>query len=212
MYVSELWRYPVKSLRGVRLDVAEVTLDGIACDRQIVVVSESRQRVITARTHYRLLGLQGSLGSDRAVLVNGVPWDSPEARQMVSEAACEPVRLVETSSPQRFDILPLLVTTDGAVKAMGVDGRRFRPNIVIGAVDGLTEREWPGKRLVIGEVEIDMRQLRDRCVMTTYDPDSLEQDVKVLKKIVREREGHFGLDSAVIKSGVIREGDEVRVL
>jgi hypothetical protein len=31
------------------------------------------------------------------------------------------------------DVLPLLVATDGAIKAFGYDGRRLRPNLVIAA-------------------------------------------------------------------------------
>jgi uncharacterized protein YcbX len=46
------------------------------------------------------------------------------------------------------------VATDGAIQALGVDGWRLRPNIVVGGVDGLAEREWPGRRLRIGEVVI----------------------------------------------------------
>jgi len=44
----------------------------------------------------------------------------------------------------RFDVPPLLVATDGASAVFGHDPRRLRPNIVIGGVDGLSEREWPG--------------------------------------------------------------------
>ena len=76
----------------------------------------------------------------------------------------------------RFDVLPLLVATDGAIAAFGRDRRRLRPNLVIGGVPGLDERRWPGRRLRIGDVVIEVDSLRGRCVMTTVDPDSLEQD------------------------------------
>ncbi len=48
MYVQELWRYPVKSMRGEQL--AEATMDstGIKGDRNIIVVSEALSRIITA--------------------------------------------------------------------------------------------------------------------------------------------------------------------
>lgn len=109
-------------------------------------------------------------------------------------------------------MLPLLVATDGAIAALGEDGRRLRPNVVIGGVDGLVERDWPGRRLRLGEAEIDVAQLRARCVMTTYDPDTQEQDPEVLRRIVRDFDGRIALDCAVIRPGRIRVGDPVELL
>ena len=52
------------------------------------------------------------------------------------EAAVEPgARLERFDGPERFDILPLLVCTDGAVWLFGRDVRRLRPNLVIGGVE-----------------------------------------------------------------------------
>jgi len=41
----------------------------------------------------------------------------------------------------------MLVATDGRHRAFGYDGRRLRPNIGVGGVEGLAERDWPGKAL-----------------------------------------------------------------
>jgi uncharacterized protein YcbX len=210
MHVAEIWRYPVKSLRGELLQEAEVLQAGIRGDREIVVVSKSRQRVITSRTHHRLLGLQGGISSENGgATINGIAWESPEALALVEQAVGEPVRLVHVTGTERFDILPLLVATDGAIQAIGLDRRRFRPNILIGGVDGLAEREWEGKRIQVGEIEIHPAQLRARCVMTTYDPDTLEQDRNVLLRIVKEFDGTMALDCSVLKPGTIRVGDPV---
>ena len=54
-----------------------------------------------------------------------------------------------------------------------------------------------------------MAQLRMRCVMTTFDPDSLKQDLGVLRKIVRKAEGKLALDCAVANPGVLRVGDAI---
>ena len=213
MYVAELWRYPVKSLRGELLQEAEVLRTGIRGDREIVVVSKSRQRVITSRTHHRLLGLNGGISPEtHAATINGMPWESPGALALVEEAVGEPVQLVHVTGTERFDVLPLLVATDGAISTFGVDSRRFRPNILIGGVEGLMERQWEGKQIRIGQVEIHAAQLRARCVMTTYDPDTLEQDRNVLFRIVKELDGTMALDCSVLKPGAIRVGDAVTIL
>ena len=71
-------------------------------------------------------------------------WDSPEVAAEVADIAGPGAKLVRYDGIERFDVLPLLVATDGAIAAFGHDGRRLRPNIVIGGVEGLAEREWPG--------------------------------------------------------------------
>jgi uncharacterized protein YcbX len=157
MYVQELWRYPVKSMRGER--VLEATMDqtGIKGDRSIVVVSEVRDRIITARTHPGLLGLQASIAEDGRTLIEDHVWNSPPALAMTQKAAGEPVRLVEAGTrSERFDVLPLLVATDGAIRELDLDLRRLRPNIVIGGVSGQAERSWPGASLLSGSVVIDV--------------------------------------------------------
>ena len=211
MHVAELWRYPVKSLAGERLEQAEIRPDGMVGDR-LVQVYDARGHVVTARKHPDLLGHRGTLGPDGEPRIDGWPWASPEAAAAIAQAVGWKDRLERFTGEERFDILPLLVATDGAIAALGVDGRRLRPNIVVGGVDGLGEREWPGRRLRIGEVEIAVAQLRARCVMTTYDPDTQVQDPGVLRRIVREFGGTMALDCAVLAGGTVRLGDPVTLL
>lgn len=207
MHIAELWRYPVKSLAGEQIDVAEIHADGIAGDRRVLVYNEQTRRVITSRTHPKLLGLKASLRHDGKALVNGHPWNDSESEQAIITAAGPYARLAEWDGLERFDILPLLVVTDGAIKEFGYDHRRLRPNIVIGGVDGLAEREWAGRRMRIGKVLIEFAQLRERCVMTTYDPDTQEKDPAVLKHIVKKFDGTLALDTAVLQGGRIAVGD-----
>jgi uncharacterized protein YcbX len=211
MRVAELWRYPVKSLRGERLDRAEVSTNGIAGDR-VVHVRNARGRVVTARTHPRLLALHATLGADGEPLIDGRPWTAPESAAAVQAAAGAGATLARHDGPERFDVLPLLVATDGAIAALGVDGRRLRPNLVVAGVPGLLERRWPGRRLRIGEVVVALEKLRGRCVMTTYDPDTQVQDLTVLQRIVDDFDGHMALDSAVLAGGTIAVGDPVELL
>jgi uncharacterized protein YcbX len=212
MYIRELWRYPGKSMGGERLTEATLLRSGIQGDRNIVVVSHTRDRILTARTHPGLLGLQASVSPEGITLIDGHPWHSPEALALTRRAAGEAVRLVDAGEhSERFDVLPLLVATDGAIRELGMDLRRLRPNIVIGGVVGQAERTWPGSALRSGAVLIDVAQLRMRCVMTTFDPDTLEQDVGVLRKIVKQADGKLALDCAIAHPGVLREGDPIAV-
>jgi uncharacterized protein YcbX len=208
MHVAELWRYPVKSMAGERLESAQVSEDGIAGDRVVLPVGPDG-RVRTARNHPRLLGHRAVLGPDGEPRVDGLPWDDPEVAAWVEAAAGPGTHLLRHDGPERFDILPLLVATDGAIAAFGRDGRRLRPNLVIGGVPGLAERTWEGRVLSIGEVRVRTVDLRGRCVMTTYDPDTLAQDHRVLRDIVERFGGTMALNTEVLSGGLVRVGDPV---
>jgi uncharacterized protein len=212
MHVSEIWRYPVKSLKGERLTETEITPLGIPGDRQIAVIRTLNVRFLTSRSKPKLLGLQGSINANGIATINGHPWNSVEALQLVREAAGEPVALQQIPAPQAFDVLPLLIATDGAARYLNIDHRRLRPNILLADVPDLEERNWPGRTIAIGDVRIHAEKLRDRCVMTTFDPDTQAQDPSVLLRIVRELDGSTALDSSVITPGKIRVGDAAEIL
>jgi uncharacterized protein YcbX len=214
MRVAELWRYPVKSLRGERLRTADIGQDGVAGDR-LVHVREASGRVATSRFRPRLLGLQGSLGDDGEPLIDGVPWSSAAALEQVRAATTPGVELIRFAGGdhgQRHDVLPLTVLTTAMADAVGVDRRRFRPNLLIAGASGLEEVDWPGYGLRAGGVLIGVRNRRSRCVMTTFDPDSLEQDPTVLRRIVRSFGGEVALDCWVIEPGRVAEGDPVELV
>lgn len=212
MHVSEIWRYPVKSLKGERLQETEITKLGIPGDRQIAVIRTINGRFLTSRSRPKLLGLQGSINADGVATINGHCWNSPEALQLIREAAGEPVILQEVPAPQAFDVLPLLVATDGAARYLNIDHRRLRPNILLADVPDLEERKWPGHVIAIGDVRIHAEKLRDRCVMTTFDPDTQKQDPSVLHRIIYELDGSTALDSSVITPGKISVGDAAHII
>lgn len=198
-------------MAGERLDRATLGPLGLHGDR-VVQVYDARGRLVTARTYPQLLGLHATLGSGGEPLVDGWPWQSPQVQTRVEQIVGTGARLVRNEHEARFDILPLLVATDGAIAAFGRDARRLRPNLIVGGVDGLAERGWEGRVLEIGPVLIALADLRGRCVMTTFDPDTLVQDARVLKDIVRRFDGRLALNADVIQGGEIRVDIPVELL
>ena len=207
LHVAGLWRYPVKSLAGEALTVASLTPGGIPGDR--IVHVRGPEGVRTSRRHHRLLGLRGTLGPDSRPLIDGHPWDSPEALALVKNAAGHDAWLEADDGLERFDIEPLLVATDGAVAAFGRDIRRLRPNILVGGVEGMAETLWEHARLRIADAIVRLDLRRGRCPMTTVDPDTLERDPQVLRDIGRRFGGRLALDAHVERGGTVRTGDAV---
>jgi uncharacterized protein YcbX len=211
MHVAELWRYPVKGMRGESVAAVEVRADGVAGDR-LVQVRNGNAQIVTGRTRPAVLGLSATLADEGEALVDGNPWRSGEAAEAVRRAAGDGARLVEAPQELRFDDTPLLVATDGMVESFGIDRRRLRPNLVIVGVAGPAEREWPGRRLRIGDVVIGVEHLCERCVITTFDPDTIEQDPDVLRRINSELEGLLALNCTVDQPGRVTVGDAVELV
>lgn len=211
MHVLELWRYPVKSMAGERVSEASLGPLGISGDRDLVVVDHAG-RILTSRTKPRLLRMQATRNASGRIQVDGLDWEAPEVGERVRDAAGPTARLVPASGLDRFDVMPLMVTTDGAIEALGVDHRRLRPNLVIAGVPGLAEREWEGRFLAVGDAVVGLGDLRGRCIMTTWDPDTGAQDLGVLKRIRERFDGTFALNAWVARPGSIAVGSPVRVL
>ncbi len=209
MHVAELWRYSVKSLRGERLEHVDVLGDGLRGDRSTQVIDHKGARM-TGRTAKRLLGLQSGLDDRGEPTIDGHPWRSDEALDLVRDAAGPGAELAPLG--RHFDDRPILVVSDGAIDALGVDGRRLRPNILIEGVEGLEENRWVGRRLRLGHVELDVVDRCKRCVMTTIDPDSLAVDPGVLRRINESFEARMGVLCEVAIAGEVRVGDAVALL
>ncbi|MFP8878465.1 MAG: MOSC domain-containing protein, partial [Myxococcota bacterium] len=135
-----------------------------------------------------------------------------------------PPEILHFASPPGtyFDAFPLLVMTSTSLatlqsKAPGsrFDIRRFRPNFLIGGADDskpFPESEWCGKRLRMGDAEIEVVMDCPRCVMTTHGLDDLPKDPEIMRTLVREAGGNLGVYAKPIRAGRIQTGDAVELL
>ncbi|HEX2466633.1 MAG TPA: MOSC N-terminal beta barrel domain-containing protein [Solirubrobacterales bacterium] len=211
MKVAELWRYPVKALRGEQLERAELTEDGVRGDR-LLRIDDEKGRTITSRTARSLLSLSATIGDDGDPLIDLVPWREPASLDAVRDASGPGAQFARTNGGKRFDAAPILAVTDGGLAQLGVDRRRFRPNILLEGVDGPAERDWIGRRLRIGEALLFVREPCERCVVTTIDPDTLEVDPDVLRRTRLELGGIMGVYCDVLVGGEIGVGDPVELM
>jgi MOSC domain-containing protein len=223
--VADLVRFPVKSFGGERLRRGFVGPFGLLGDRRIAVVGEDGD-IGTARRAHRLLAYaahstereSGEGAQVRAPDGRTLAWDDPELARALSADLGRPVRLVR--SPASFhDAAPLHLVTDASLTAMEgwlggeVDRRRFRPNLVVELDDpeaSFAEAGWMGRRLALGDgLTVEVVSPTERCAITTFDPDTLERDTRVLAALARERENLFGVYARVLTPGWVAVGDPV---
>lgn len=212
LVVAELWRYPVKGLRGEALERLEIGADGIPGDRSLRVVDE--RGIVTGRRKQRMVGLAATLASDAEVLVDGHPWRSEEAADAIRAVAGAAARLSRAPGGHEYDSAPILLLSDGSITPLGAgtDRRRFRPNILISGAAGPVERGWVGKRIRIGELVLAVDEPCERCVITTIDPDTIAVDLEVLRRIRAELGGTIGVLCSVVEPATIAVGTPVELV
>lgn len=66
--VAELWRYPVKSFQGERVDQLQVGAGGAAGDRVLAVVDPAERKVLSAKRYAELLMASARLEGDEVIL------------------------------------------------------------------------------------------------------------------------------------------------
>jgi len=81
----------------------------------------------------------------------------------------------------------------GREAGLDLDRRRFRANIVVETERGETflEDGWVGRMLVFGDSDprpaVSVTMCDARCVMINLDPETGEQDARVMKTVVRSQ-------------------------
>lgn len=225
MKVAGLWRYPVKSMDGSRLDACAVTPEGIPGDRAWALVERATGKALSAKRHPKLLlcrarypeePAEGKVGPALMTLPGGesVRTDEPRAAALLS--AYLGVDCVPALAPGRhFDDRPLHLIADSTLRAfryrtfLDFDVLRFRPNVLIAVPgDAVAEKDWVGRRLRAGTVDIDIAKDTKRCVMTTLPQPGLTQARGILPAIVEEGAA-LGVYGGALAAGRIAVGDDV---
>lgn len=207
--VAAVWRHPVKSLQGERLDGALLGPAGLEGDRRWAVFAGGRE-ALTARQEHRLLAAAARW--DAGELVITLPDGSevrpgPERDARLSAWLGYPVRLGSAPAAEPFvDDSPVHLVS--AASAGEWDVRRFRPTL---ALDGGGEQGWEGSQVEVGEAVLAVDKPMVRCVMTTLAQPGLPTDRDVLRAIVRQRGGVLGVKARVVRPGYVSVGDAVSV-
>ena len=234
--VEAIFRYPVKSMAGERLDKARLGWYGIEGDRRLAFrrVDERSGRSgmpwLTASKLPELLLYMPESGGVNGTQQHAVRVRTPEGRVLpiFSEELAAEIEVrcgfrVEMMQLNHgiFDEASISVIACGTVneiaRVAGVqpDVRRFRPNVLIRLErpGGFQEDTWVSRQLWFGEgrdaaaVAVTMKDLR--CSMVNLDPDTASSAPEMMKTIVRANENHAGVYGTVIREGQLAIGQSV---
>jgi uncharacterized protein YcbX len=224
--VRHVRRYPVKSMMGEDLDVAELVDYGIAGDRIYAFINEKSPDKsfswMTARQANELLLYKPHLTSDAELEI-----EAPEGKSFVlSEGTMGDFLEEKYGYPltMRYDktgckdAKPISLIGMQSVESLSMETglklahERFRANIYADWDNRKPyfEDELVGKTLQIGQsASIRIVKKDTRCVIPTLDPKTSESSPIVLQKIQKNHGGYIGVYAVVEKIGPLRVGDEI---
>lgn len=231
--VRDVVRYPVKSMAGTPVRSGDLGWHGLAGDRRFAfrrVGDRSGFPWVNASRLPQLL-LYCPFGDDDSTgepLPTHVRTPSGHDLELGSESLRTEVATllgsdVELMSLRNgiFDDAPVSVITIATVAAiaseagMAVDVRRFRPNVVIdtGGAEPFQEDGWIGETLLFGDAEpraaLGLTATDVRCMMINLDPDTAEQDARMLRTVVRRNGNVAGLYGGAVRIGLVHVGQNV---
>jgi len=234
--VSELWRYPVQSLQGERLEALDFTTQGVIGDRGYCVVDDTNEGGTAARPQWKkLIGWRARyLGEPKAgadlpkveiAFDDGTHMASDDARlaDAISERLGRRARLAVTAAPdvkRPYQASPCHLLTSATLKALGAaypSGRfvsqRFRPNVTLDCGDqvGFIETGWMRQSLAIGPVAMKVTEHCLRCALTTRPQADLPMDPGILHTAQQRNENRVGVYAEISAPGRIRLGDGGRL-
>jgi uncharacterized protein YcbX len=234
--VCEIVRYPVKSMAGIPTSSAFLGWHGLDGDRRFAFrrvgdpsgfpwLQASRLPELLL---YQPIGLDDSAGEPlpthiRTPSGSTVELRSPKLEAEIAERFGSDVELMRLKHGI-FDETPISLIGVATIAGIGretgleLDRRRFRANIVL-ETEGTApflEDEWVGGMLVFGDGDsrpaVSVLMCDERCMMINLDPDTVKQDARILKTVVRLNRTNAGVYATVIRPGAIRVGDQVNLV
>src|SRR5512141_2405965 len=232
-HVEAIFRYPVKSMGGERLEVAELGWHGLEGDRRLAIRRMDDRSGFPWLTACRLPdlllfaprrredGAQGDLPTHvRTPDGEEMPVFGEDLAAEIGRRYGAPVEMMQLRHGI-FDEASISVIASDTVREIGrlaglsLDVRRFRPNILVRLPRSVPfqEDEWLGGVLSFGEgddapaIAVTMRD--GRCSMVNFDPDSASPAPEVMKAVVRVNQNNAGIYGAVTRIGRLAVGQTI---
>jgi uncharacterized protein len=232
--VEAIFRYPVKSMGGERLEVANVGWHGLDGDRRLAFrrvedpsgfpwLSATRLPDLLLFSPVREDGTAGGLPTHvRTPDGKELPVFGEELAAEVGRQHGTPVQMMQLRHGIFDDASISVIALDTVEEIARLAGRdpdvrRFRPNIVVRLQRSgpFQEEEWLGGVLSFGEGDdapaVTVTQGDERCSMINLDPDSARPAPEMLKAVVRANKNNAGVYAVVTRTGRLRVGQTIRL-
>ena len=227
--VVGVFRYPVKSMAGVSLNIANLGWHGLDGDRRFAFRRTADRSGFPWLTASRLPELilyepvEVEIQTPAHVRTpdgRQLDLDGEELREEISRKYGAEVQLMQLDSGI-FDDASISVISLATIRQVEVESglpldiRRFRPNIVVDTFSGAPfgEDGWLGASLAFGAefggpaISVTIRD--KRCVMINLDPETAEADARVMKAAVWLNGNNAGVYGTVIRTGEVSIGQSV---
>lgn len=232
--VAELWRYPVSSMAGERLDQLHIHAAGVVGDRIWGLLDAATGRIASPGREKHFIGVPRAhakaVQEGVALSLDGERWAEPEDAELL-EGLSQAFGFIPVLKPfdavgsgefrPRYEHAPIHLVTSAAIRSLErelpgsiIDARRFRPNILLDWPDdgeAIPEHRWIGREIRIGDVVLRGREPCGRCGFITIAQEGLPQDVEILRTVVKRHERNFGIYCDVVTPGEIATGATVTV-
>ncbi len=219
--VSALRIYPVKSMRGCALSAARIFSRGFEGDRLFAVRDEAG-KFGSGKNTRRFARMDGLAlwsarmnGAHLQVMPPDGEWmdaDSGAVAALLTAQVGRPVTIAREADISHFDAAPIHILTTGDLVALErLSGARppfesFRPNVLIETQE--LSRDWIGRRVKIGEAELDIVAPTERCLMVNVAPDG-NRGPDFVRPLAQHMDDCFGVYASVAREGVASAGDAV---
>ncbi len=231
--VEAIFRYPVKSMRGKPLDVANLGWHGLDGDRRLAfrrmddrsgfpwLTASKLPELLLFTPERRENGTHADLPTHvRTPDGEEMPVFGEDLAAEVGRRYKAPVQMMQLKHGIFDDACISVIALDtvreiGRLAGQSPDARRFRPNVVARSLRSVPfqEDEWLGGVLSFGEgddapaITVTMRDVR--CSMVNLDPDSASSAPEVLKAIVRANQNNAGIYGAITRIGRLAVGQTI---
>ena len=234
-HVEAIYRYPVKSMGGERLEVANLGWHGLDGDRRLAfrrmnddnrsgfpwLTASKLPDLLLFAPHHRENGAQGEVPTHiRTPNGEKMPVFGEDLATEIGRRYGAPVQMMQLKHGIFDDASVSVIASDtvreiGRLAGRSLDVRRFRPNIVVRLLRSVPfqEDEWVGGVLSFGEgddapaITVTMRD--ERCSMVNLDPDTASPAPEVMKAVVRANQNNAGIYGAVTRIGRLAVGQTI---
>lgn len=222
--ITELRRYPVKSLGGESVNRLRLSGGCVAGDRALAIVTADTGRVLTARQMPQLLDATARWLTCLAEITlpggEKVRSNDPAASAVLSDWLGRPVRLAHPSGSslavEPYET-PVRLVSEGSLRAARQwhpegdrSAPRFRPNIVVAAGDD----RWVGNgraRIERARIErAEIEQLENELI--GHQVALGEALIDVAGPLISGNATAFGIHARITRAGWVSVGDSLNAL